>query len=112
MIPAGDLLRVPDGQRIRVAGVVTHRQAPVTAGGVVFVGLEDETGLANIIIPQGLWQKQRVEALGAKIVVIRGIVHNAEGAASVTADLIEPVEPALRPAAQIADAQGRSRDFQ
>ena len=112
VIPAGDLLRVPDGQRIRVAGVVTHRQAPVTAGGVVFVGLEDETGLANIIIPQGLWQKQRVEALGAKIVVIRGIVHNAEGAASVTADLIEPVEPALRPAAQIAAAQGRSRDFQ
>ena len=75
------------------------------------MGLEDETGLANVIVPKGLWNKQRVEALSAKIVVIRGIVHNASGAASVTADLIEPVEPALQPAAQLANSSGGARDF-
>ncbi|HIW96374.1 MAG TPA: error-prone DNA polymerase [Candidatus Corynebacterium gallistercoris] len=111
VVASQQLKDVPDGTRIRVAGVITHRQAPRTAGGVVFMGLEDETGLANVIVPKGLWNKQRVEALSAKIVVIRGIVHNASGAASVTADLIEPVEPALQPAAQLANSSGGARDF-
>lgn len=105
------LLQMPDGQRVRVAGVVTHRQRPATAGGVVFFGLEDETGLANVMVTEGLWKRQRKEALSAKLVVIRGIVHNREGAASVTADLIEPIEPRLLPARQIASAHGGARDF-
>lgn len=111
VVASQQLKDIPDGTRIRVAGVITHRQAPRTAGGVVFMGLEDETGLANVIVPKGLWNKQRVEALSAKIVVIRGIVHNASGVASVTADLIEPVEPVLRPAAQLANSSGGARDF-
>ena len=111
VVTADSLLRVPDGTRVRVAGVVTHRQRPATAGGVVFFGLEDETGLANIVVSQGLWSRQRAVALNAKILVVRGIVHNAEGAATVTADLLEQVETQLRPAGEIAGAHAGSRDF-
>ena len=111
VVPANRLLDVPDGTRIRVAGVVTHRQRPATAGGVVFFGLEDETGLANVMVTQGLWKRQRKEALSTTIVVIRGIVHNAAGAASVTADQIEPMEPELRAAKTFGAVHQRSRDF-
>ncbi|KAB3522918.1 error-prone DNA polymerase [Corynebacterium sp. zg254] len=107
VLPANQLLDAPDGSRIRVAGVVTHRQRPMTAGGVVFFGLEDETGLANVMISPGLWARQRTLALSAKIVVIRGIVHNANGVASVTADLIEPV-PLQQ---QMYQAVGDARNF-
>ena len=111
VVPANRLLDFPDGTRIRVAGVVTHRQRPATAGGVVFFGLEDETGLANVMVTQGLWKRQRKEALSTTIVVIRGIVHNAAGAASVTADQIEPMEPELREAKTFGAVHQRSRDF-
>ena len=111
VVPAHRLLDVPDGTRIRVAGVVTHRQRPATAGGVVFFGLEDETGLANVMVTQGLWKRQRKEALSTTIVVIRGIVHNAAGAASVTADHIEPMEPELQAAKTFGAVHQRSRDF-
>lgn len=108
VVPADQLLCVPDGTRVRVAGVITHRQAPITAGGVTFLGMEDETGLANIVVPVPVWERQRVVAATARIVVVRGIVTNAEGAASVTADLIEAVEPELPGAAALGT---RSRDF-
>ena len=111
VVPANRLLDVPDGTRIRVAGVVTHRQRPATAGGVVFFGLEDETGLANVMVTQGLWNRQRKEALSTTMVVIRGIVHNAAGAASITADHIEPMEPELRAAKTFGAVHEKSRDF-
>jgi len=116
VVPVSDLLTVPDGTRVRVAGVITHRQRPMTAGGVVFMGVEDETGIANVMCTQGLWKAQRTVAMTARIVAIRGIVYNAEGAASITADLIEAVEPELLSAADPADRAAaqlgsKSRDF-
>ena len=108
VVPAVDLLHVPDGTRIRVAGVITHRQRPATAGGVVFLGVEDETGIANVMLTKGLWTKQRQVAMTARIVVVRGIVHNAEGAASITADLLEAVEPELSGTTALGSP---SRDF-
>lgn len=92
VVPASELLRgVEDGTRVRVAGVVTHRQHPATAGGVTFLGMEDETGLVNVVISVGLWNKQRVLARTAKALVVRGIVQNASGAVSVVADRLEPL---------------------
>src|SRR5699024_2042067 len=91
-----------------VAGVITHRQRPATAGGVVFLGVEDETGIANVMLTKGLWTKQRQVAMTARIVVVRGIVHNAEGAASITADLLEAVEPELSGTTALGSP---SRDF-
>lgn len=115
VVASENLLHIPDGTRVRVAGVVTHRQRPATAGGAVFFGLEDETGLANVMVTRGLWTKQRIEALSSRLVVVRGIVHNSTGAASVTADLLEPVEPELAAAGMEPDqARGLatpSRDF-
>ena len=92
VVPAADLLHgVEDGTRVRVAGVITHRQHPATAGGVTFLGMEDETGLINVVISVGLWNKQRVLARTAKALVVRGIVQNASGAVSVVADRLEPL---------------------
>ncbi|OEY13381.1 error-prone DNA polymerase [Corynebacterium sp. BCW_4722] len=92
VVCASELLRgVEDGTRVRIAGVVTHRQHPATAGGVTFFGMEDETGLINVVIPVGLWNRQRVLARTAKALVVRGIVQNASGAVSVVADRLEPL---------------------
>ena len=92
VVPAVELLHgVEDGTRVRVAGVITHRQHPATAGGVTFLGMEDETGLINVVISVGLWNKQRVLARTAKALVVRGIVQNASGAVSVVADRLEPL---------------------
>ena len=85
-------MRVPDGTRIRIAGVVTHRQRPTTAAGVTFLGMEDETGLMNVVIPTGLWKRQKLLARTAKALIVRGIVENASGAASILADKLEPLD--------------------
>nr|WP_236684746.1 error-prone DNA polymerase [Corynebacterium uterequi] len=89
VLRAADQLSVADGTRVRVAGVVTHRQRPKTAGGVTFFGLEDETGLVNLVVPVGLWQRQKAVALSARVLMVRGIVRNANGAATITADRLD-----------------------
>lgn len=53
-IPAGQLLDVPDGTRIKAGGAVTRKQRPATAGGSTFLHFEDETGMANVIVSVGL----------------------------------------------------------
>lgn len=92
ILTADDLRRVEDGSRVRVAGVITHRQRPKTAKGVTFLGMEDETGLINVIVPVGLWERQLVLARTAKSLIVRGIVQNATGAVNLVADKFEPLE--------------------
>lgn len=104
IVSADRLLSQRDGARIRVAGIITHRQRPRTASGVTFLGMEDETGLMNIIVPPGLWARQRLLARTAHALVIRGIVQNASGSAAILADLLEPF-----PAAELLSTG--SRDF-
>lgn len=89
VVTAEDLRKVEDGSRVRVAGVVTHRQRPQTASGITFFGLEDETGLINAMVSVGLWESQRKVARTAKVLVIRGKVQNASGAVTVVADRLE-----------------------
>ncbi|MDO4762630.1 MAG: error-prone DNA polymerase [Corynebacterium sp.] len=84
--PANKLLEVEDAHRIWVAGIVTHRQRPATAGTVTFLGMEDETGLMNIVVSAGLWEKQKKIARTAKALMVRGIVSNANQVASINAD--------------------------
>ena len=96
-----------DSTRVTVAGTVTHRQRPGTAGGVVFLGLEDETGLANITVSPGCWTRYRTVAQTSRMVAIRGIVHNAAGAVAVVADRIDSLDTSLGGAA----LAGPSRDF-
>lgn len=91
IVPASRLLSLPDSTRIKVAGIVTHRQRPGTAGGVVFFGLEDETGLINVMVTPGLWNRDRITARTARAMIVRGIVQNASGAATIAADRLEPL---------------------
>ncbi|WP_420111563.1 error-prone DNA polymerase, partial [Pseudactinotalea sp.] len=90
-------------RRITVAGVVTHRQRPATAGGVTFLSLEDETGLLNVICSAGVWGRHRKVARGSAALVIRGTVEHADGVTNLMAERIEPLS--LR-------VPSRSRDFQ
>ena len=78
-IMASDALReVSHGTRIRVAGVVTHRQRPQTAGGTTFINLEDESGLINVIVSKGLWERSKRIVRGAPALIVRGILERTE----------------------------------
>ena len=73
-ITAAELRRQPDRALARTAGIVTCRQRPGTASGVMFVTVEDETGLANIIVHKDVQEAQRRELLGATLLGIYGQV--------------------------------------
>ncbi|WP_207456920.1 error-prone DNA polymerase [Herbiconiux sp. SYSU D00978] len=81
-------LRVAEpGRRIQVAGVVTHRQRPATASGITFLNLEDETGLVNVIVSVGVWDRYRRVAREAPAMVVRGTLERSdEGVTNVVAD--------------------------
>jgi error-prone DNA polymerase len=74
-ISAGALQNAADRQLARAAGIVTCRQRPGTASGIVFVTLEDETGFANIVVHAKLVDKQRRELLGARLLGVLGQVQ-------------------------------------
>ena len=75
MLDAKALHRLRHGTSARVAGLVTCRQRPDTASGVVFVTLEDETGCMNIVVWRNLVESQRRELLGARLMGVEGIVE-------------------------------------
>ena len=72
LMPATTLRSYPDGRLARGCGIVTARQRPGTAKGVMFVTLEDETGNVNVIVWPSLLEKQRKEALGASLLAVYG----------------------------------------
>jgi len=63
------------GSRVRAAGLVTCRQRPDTASGVVFVTLEDETGTVNVVVWRDLVERQRRELLGARLLGVEGVIE-------------------------------------
>ncbi|HZM64986.1 MAG TPA: error-prone DNA polymerase, partial [Nakamurella sp.] len=85
------LHEIDHGTRVLVAGVVTHRQRPATASGVIFINLEDETGMINVICSIGLWTRYRRIARGSPSLVVRGVVERDGGAISLVADRIAAV---------------------
>src|SRR5436853_7222648 len=87
---ACDLPRVPDGQYTQVAGCVIARQRPGTAKGFVFLSLEDETGIANIIIAPPLFEKEHTTVVHQSFLIVRGTLQNQDGVISVKAGRIEP----------------------
>ena len=76
-VSASQLQHAADRQLARAAGIVTCRQRPGTASGIVFVTLEDETGLANIVVHSRLVDRQRQELLGARLLGVFGQVQRA-----------------------------------
>jgi error-prone DNA polymerase len=73
--PARELVSRGHGAPTRCVGLVTCRQRPGTASGVVFLTLEDETGLANVIVHPGLVERQRQELLGARLLGVLGVLQ-------------------------------------
>jgi error-prone DNA polymerase len=73
------------GTRVRVGGVVTHRQRPGTARGVIFINLEDETGLLNVIVMPDVWQAQREVARRQVGLVIDGTLEHRDGVTNLIA---------------------------
>ena len=70
-----------DGAEVAVAGLVTHRQRPPTARGVVFLSLEDETGMVNVICPPSVWERHQPAATVAPALLVRGRIERTGGAA-------------------------------
>ena len=76
-----DVERVREGRRISVAGVVLVRQRPGSAKGVVFLTLEDETGVANVVVWPKVFERLRPIVMGARMIVVTGRIQRAEDAA-------------------------------
>lgn len=79
LMPATTLNTYPNGRLARGCGLVTVRQMPGTAKGVLFVTLEDETGNVNVIIWPALMERQRKEILGAKLLAALGVWQSVDG---------------------------------
>jgi error-prone DNA polymerase len=75
LFPASVIAHATHGQLIRTTGIVTGRQCPGTANGTIFVTLEDETGMINVIVWARLAQRQRRELLGARLLTVFGKVE-------------------------------------
>lgn len=75
MLAAAEINAARHGQRVRVCGLVTCRQRPHTAKGVVFVTIEDETGMANIVVWGNVGDRQRKELLGSQLLTVYGHVE-------------------------------------
>jgi error-prone DNA polymerase len=104
VVRAIDLRTLPDRSVVEVAGVVTHRQQPATAKGTVFLNLEDESGLVNVICTRGIWKRFRTVARGAPALRVRGVLERHQGVINLVAGRITRLPVSL------ADAI-RSRDF-
>ena len=72
IVTADELRTLPPGRTVTVAGLVLVRQRPGTASGVIFATLEDETGVANVIVWPKTFEANRKVVLGARVMAVRG----------------------------------------
>ncbi|MGA7341700.1 MAG: error-prone DNA polymerase, partial [Terracidiphilus sp.] len=103
ILSADELVHRSSNQQVRVAGCVIARQRPGTAKGFVFLSLEDETGIANIILTPDVFERQRMAVTRSRFLLIEGPLQNQGGVIHVKANRIEPLA--------ITSAQVRSHDF-
>ncbi len=99
------LRALPHGRRARAAGLVTCRQRPDTATGVVFVTLEDETGCANVVVWADLVERQRRALLGARLMGVEGVIERDGDVVHLVARRLEDHS------ALLGRLEARSRDF-
>jgi error-prone DNA polymerase len=102
VLPISALAGVEPRSVVEVAGVVTHRQRPGTAQGVIFINLEDETGLLTVICSPGLRRRYRRVARTSSALLIRGVLERHQGVTNLVAQRLAPLP---------AGATPRSRDF-
>ncbi|MCI0435760.1 MAG: error-prone DNA polymerase, partial [Gemmatimonadetes bacterium] len=83
VLRAIDLRREPNGRRVRVAGYVIVRQRPGTAKGFVFLSMEDETGIANIIVEPDTFDRYKEQIVSEPFLIVDGVVQQQDGVVSV-----------------------------
>ena len=86
---ADQLAHTKDGARVTVAGLALVRQRPGTAKGVIFMTLEDETGIANVIVWPKTFEVYRPVILGARFVRVRGLLQRESDVIHVIADAVQ-----------------------
>jgi error-prone DNA polymerase len=90
VLRAAELENIPHGRRVRVAGAVITRQRPGTAKGVVFITLEDETGVANLILWPDFFQDNRVVVMSEPFLLAEGVVQKQDGVIHVKVEQLKP----------------------
>jgi error-prone DNA polymerase len=96
MVRTADIAGMRDGRRLMTAGLVLVRQRPGSAKGVMFITLEDETGIANLVVWQSLFERQRRIVLGASMMAVRGRVQRAGDVIHVVAERLTDLSDLLR----------------
>ena len=92
VLRAVDLPQVRDGRRVRVAGMVITRQRPGTAKGFVFLTLEDETGISNIVVRPDLFGRERMTVIRQPFLLVDGVLQHQDGVLSVRAERVQSIE--------------------
>ena len=92
ILSAGDLPGCGNNRLVRIAGCVIARQRPGTAKGFVFLSLEDETGIANVVIAPDIFERDRVVVTRCRFLRIEGPLQNQDEVIHVKAQRIEPLD--------------------
>jgi error-prone DNA polymerase len=103
--PAGELDKTCDGRHLRIAGIVLLRQRPGTAKGITFATIEDETGLANLVIRPQIWERYYAVARRSAAWVAHGCLENKEGVIHLVVNRLEDLSHLL------GGLKTESRDF-
>ncbi|MCW5620021.1 MAG: error-prone DNA polymerase [Burkholderiales bacterium] len=105
MLTAAQLRSQPHGKSVRTAGLVIGRQRPATANGVIFVTLEDETGVVNVVVWRSVSKAQRRVLLGTRLMAVHGVIERS-------GEIVHLVAGRLIDHSHLLGAlQSRSRDF-
>ena len=89
VMTARELRECRDGQFVRCAGCVIARQRPGTAKGFIFISMEDETGIANVIVTPNLYERNRLVVTRSKLLLAEGVLQNQEGVIHVKATRLQ-----------------------
>lgn len=99
--PIGALAQLPDGARVECAGLVVTRQRPGTSKGFVFLLVEDETGVVNVVIPPDLYDRERQTVRGEVLVSVCGKLQRKSGTINLLAERVGPLQLPVRPPADL-----------
>ncbi len=102
---SGQVAAMPHGRHVRIAGLVTLRQRPQTASGVIFMTLEDEDGMTNVVVWRDLAERQRRELLESRLLAVEGRLEHKDGVRHLVANRLQNLS------ALLGDLDTRSRDF-
>jgi error-prone DNA polymerase len=103
VITAADAGVSPEGRRVQVAGIVLTKQRPATAGGMIFLTIEDETGAANIVVRPDVWQAADHAVRRAAVLVVHGRIQRRGKVVHILATSLEPLV--------LSELPRMSRDF-